>query len=209
MQLGQSGAIDSKARETELPMNHLRDFLSVFVVCLASTLGFTQTAQSGEKQPKLGLVLEGGGALGLAHIGVIQYLEEHRIPVKYIAGQRCIPNNKTAARIQPCVLRDIADNGRDIRELTSRPGLHLLPHGFEIPLHPINSDRNAVDQRKRLRVFGEHWCERTWDNVSSERFRAFSQSPKGLEYGDHCQGLTTATPVARKWLTFLVATVMP
>jgi NTE family protein len=36
--------------------------------------------------PKIGLVLEGGGALGLAHIGVIQWLEEHRIPVSYIAG---------------------------------------------------------------------------------------------------------------------------
>jgi NTE family protein len=34
----------------------------------------------------VGLVLEGGGALGLAHIGVIQWLEEHRIPVSYIAG---------------------------------------------------------------------------------------------------------------------------
>src|SRR5580658_3458561 len=37
-------------------------------------------------RPKLGLVLEGGGALGLAHIGVIRWLEEHRIPVSYIAG---------------------------------------------------------------------------------------------------------------------------
>jgi NTE family protein len=37
-------------------------------------------------RPSLGLVLEGGGALGLAHIGVIQWLEEHRIPVNYIAG---------------------------------------------------------------------------------------------------------------------------
>jgi NTE family protein len=36
--------------------------------------------------PKLGLVLEGGGALGLAHIGVIQWMEEHRIPVSYVAG---------------------------------------------------------------------------------------------------------------------------
>jgi NTE family protein len=36
--------------------------------------------------PKLGLVLEGGGALGLAHIGVLQWMEEHRIPVSYIAG---------------------------------------------------------------------------------------------------------------------------
>ena len=31
-------------------------------------------------------MLEGGGALGLAHIGVIDWLEEHRIPVSYIAG---------------------------------------------------------------------------------------------------------------------------
>ena len=64
----------------------LQDFLPVFLVCLASTLGFTQESQNPEKQPKLGLVLEGGGALGLAHIGVIQYLEEHHIPVRYIAG---------------------------------------------------------------------------------------------------------------------------
>jgi NTE family protein len=35
---------------------------------------------------KLGLVLEGGGALGLAHIGVITWMEEHRIPVSYVAG---------------------------------------------------------------------------------------------------------------------------
>ena len=36
--------------------------------------------------PKVGLVLEGGGALGLAHIGVIQWLEEHQIPVTYVTG---------------------------------------------------------------------------------------------------------------------------
>jgi NTE family protein len=38
------------------------------------------------RHPKLGLVLEGGGALGLAHIGVITWMEEHRIPVSYVAG---------------------------------------------------------------------------------------------------------------------------
>ena len=31
-------------------------------------------------------MLEGGGALGLAHIGVITWLEEHHIPVSYVAG---------------------------------------------------------------------------------------------------------------------------
>src|SRR5215467_3634299 len=67
-------------------MNQFRDFLPVVLVCFASMVGFTQESQSSERQPKVGLVLEGGGALGLAHIGVIQYLEEHRIPVNYIAG---------------------------------------------------------------------------------------------------------------------------
>ncbi len=34
----------------------------------------------------IGLVLEGGGALGFAHIGVIEWMEEHHIPVDYVAG---------------------------------------------------------------------------------------------------------------------------
>lgn len=38
------------------------------------------------QRPTLGLVLEGGGALGLAHVGVISWLEEHHIPVNYVAG---------------------------------------------------------------------------------------------------------------------------
>ena len=45
-----------------------------------------QTRAHGVRRPRIGLVLEGGGALGLAHIGVIQWLEEHHIPVRYVAG---------------------------------------------------------------------------------------------------------------------------
>src|SRR5258708_26908753 len=37
-------------------------------------------------RPRVGLALSGGGALGMAHIGVLQWLEEHRIPVDRIAG---------------------------------------------------------------------------------------------------------------------------
>ena len=36
--------------------------------------------------PRVGLVLAGGGARGLAHIGVIKYLEENNIQVHAIAG---------------------------------------------------------------------------------------------------------------------------
>src|ERR1700754_5108694 len=38
------------------------------------------------KRQSVGLVLEGGGALGLAHIGVLRWLEENHIPVDRMAG---------------------------------------------------------------------------------------------------------------------------
>ncbi|HZD30450.1 MAG TPA: patatin-like phospholipase family protein, partial [Candidatus Angelobacter sp.] len=60
--------------------------LALSLICLASTVAISQNAPTTGDRPKVGLVLEGGGALGLAHIGVIQYLEEHRIPVSYVAG---------------------------------------------------------------------------------------------------------------------------
>ena len=39
-----------------------------------------------ENRLKIGLALGGGGARGEAHIGVLQVLEELRIPVDYVAG---------------------------------------------------------------------------------------------------------------------------
>ena len=35
---------------------------------------------------KVGLVMSGGGARGLAHVGVIKALEENNIPIDYVAG---------------------------------------------------------------------------------------------------------------------------
>ncbi len=48
-------------------------------------------AQSGKtnsnnKRPKVGLVLSGGGAKGLAHIGILKVLEEVGMPIDYIGG---------------------------------------------------------------------------------------------------------------------------
>jgi NTE family protein len=43
--------------------------------------------KSGSKpRLKIGVALEGGGALGLAHIGVLQWFEDHHIPIDYLAG---------------------------------------------------------------------------------------------------------------------------
>jgi NTE family protein len=54
-------------------------------VMAGSTL-VSQQATSKQARPKVGLVFEGGGALGFAHIGVIEFLEAHHIPVDYVAG---------------------------------------------------------------------------------------------------------------------------
>ena len=35
---------------------------------------------------RIGLVLAGGGALGMAHVGVLKVLEENRVPVAFVAG---------------------------------------------------------------------------------------------------------------------------
>src|SRR5262245_8796904 len=37
-------------------------------------------------RPKIGLVLSGGGARGAAHLGVLQVLEELRVPVDMVTG---------------------------------------------------------------------------------------------------------------------------
>lgn len=46
----------------------------------------TAPANAASARPRLGLVLSGGGARGLAHIGVLKVLERERIPVDLIAG---------------------------------------------------------------------------------------------------------------------------
>jgi len=38
------------------------------------------------RQPKIGLALSGGGARGLAHIGVLKVLEQEGIPIDFLAG---------------------------------------------------------------------------------------------------------------------------
>jgi NTE family protein len=61
-------------------------FLVFILLCITSTLCLAQDRQTASQRPKIGLVLQGGGALGLAHVGVITWLEENHIPVSYIAG---------------------------------------------------------------------------------------------------------------------------
>lgn len=38
------------------------------------------------RRPRIGLVLSGGGARGMSHIGVLKALERHRVPIDFISG---------------------------------------------------------------------------------------------------------------------------
>ena len=57
----------------------MKKVICLLLFCL-SLLSFTGYSQ------RVGLVLSGGGAKGLAHIGVIKALEENNIPIDYITG---------------------------------------------------------------------------------------------------------------------------
>jgi NTE family protein len=64
----------------------LRLLLTSIVLMLSIVSAAAQGQPSKSQRPTVGLVLQGGGALGLAHVGVITWLEEHHIPIDYIAG---------------------------------------------------------------------------------------------------------------------------
>jgi NTE family protein len=68
----------------------IRAAQSMFLLCILAVSSYDHSQEPPKpdktERPKLGLVLEGGGALGLAHIGVITWMEEHRIPVSYVVG---------------------------------------------------------------------------------------------------------------------------
>ena len=62
--------------------------LPLFVTAQENSANQPAIESPQEKRPraKIGVALEGGGALGLAHIGVLQWFEDHHIPIDYIAG---------------------------------------------------------------------------------------------------------------------------
>ncbi len=67
---------------------HLRVLLLALVSVAAAqeVLPNQPAATRPSHRPRIGVALEGGSAFGLAHIGVLEWFDEHHIPVDYIAG---------------------------------------------------------------------------------------------------------------------------
>ena len=55
----------------------------IYVIFLFILIGKTVFTQ---EDKRIGLVLSGGTARGLAHIGVLKVLEEEKVPVEYVTG---------------------------------------------------------------------------------------------------------------------------
>ena len=83
---------------------HLKKFCLILTVCVFCSFaasaqvqkdtavfkaaGVFPVAGTAAKQhrPTVGVVLSGGGAKGLSHVGVLKALEENNIPIDYICG---------------------------------------------------------------------------------------------------------------------------
>jgi NTE family protein len=59
---------------------------SIPVKFITATPGSASLAVIPNGRPTIGIALEGGGALGLAHIGVLAWFEENHIPIDAVAG---------------------------------------------------------------------------------------------------------------------------
>lgn len=73
---------------TRTPLFLLLVFLSVLLgsVPVRSESTNVNVSVSQAQRPRIGLCLAGGGAKGMAHVGVLRVLEEMRIPIDYIGG---------------------------------------------------------------------------------------------------------------------------
>lgn len=61
-------------------------FILPLTLLLSAGPARPQSGLKSAQRPRIGLVLAGGSANGLVHVGVIRWLDEHHIPVDYIAG---------------------------------------------------------------------------------------------------------------------------
>jgi NTE family protein len=155
----------------------LRSALSLLILCLSPLLSAAQTAgakpgtaqaepEPAAARPRIGLVLSGGGARGLAHIGVLRALERLRVPVDVVVGTsmgalvggayaagRTVP--ELEAFVQKANWESILADRQDRRSLSfsrreedtlvsSRLDLNLNRGGLSLP--PAAAGNSALEQ---------------------------------------------------------------
>ncbi len=104
-------------------------------------------AQRPADRPVVGLVLSGGGARGLAHVGVLQVLEEMKIPVDCVVGTSmgALVGGTYAAGVRPGKMREVLDKN-DIGLLFDD-----LPPRADIPQTVRRDDYRPLFRDARVR----------------------------------------------------------
>lgn len=74
-----------KEVDRKISFSRIKSYLK-FAICLPLILAVSMPIYAGERHPRIGLVLSGGGARGAAHIGVLQVLETLRVPISCVVG---------------------------------------------------------------------------------------------------------------------------
>lgn len=148
-----------KNHSTDMTKRCILTLLSALLLLLTSSPG-EASGPSREGHQSVGLVLSGGGAKGIAHIGVIKALEENDIPIDYITGTSMgsIVGGLYAAGYTPEEMVELILSRPFSYWSTGRidPGLTFLltdekttPTSFTIPLslrHDSLSTKSAVPQ---------------------------------------------------------------
>jgi NTE family protein len=97
--------------------------------------------------PRIGLALSGGGARGIAHVGVLKVLEELRVPIHCVTGTSmgAIVGGTFAAGTPPAEMEKIvlaADWDGIFRDKPPRRGFSVISHSmlamlFELFIAPL------------------------------------------------------------------------
>lgn len=117
-------------------------------------------------RPRIGLALSGGGALAMSEIGVLQWFEEHHVPVDSIAGTSMgalvgalYATGKTPAQLKVVMTTDVfnsifrIDTAYKSRGYRRREDSRELPNELTVGLAHGISLRNAVLTDQELNSF--------------------------------------------------------
>ncbi|HEX8607743.1 MAG TPA: patatin-like phospholipase family protein, partial [Pedobacter sp.] len=121
-----------------------------YFLCLLLFFGVTHTYAQ-----KVGLVLSGGGAKGIAHIGILKALEENNIPIDYITGTSMggIVGAMYAAGYSPTQMEQIALS-KDFQDWVG--GRYTSDYSFFFQKKSINPSiltaKLSVDSNLRFNV---------------------------------------------------------
>ncbi len=156
-------------------------------------------------RPTVGLVLGGGGARGMAHIGVIKYLEEMGIPVDVVGG--------TSMGGLVGGLYAMGYNGKDIDSLVRQIDWNVMMsdkvsnasqtykirkekerYFVRIPFG-MNIDKEAVKQRRQYRKILDKDEVRSGDIGNETVTRLGFKMPDGLLFGFNLRNLFTSASV--------------